>query len=44
MVCVMGLKAMGLKGEPLRTDVPMKSCGIVTFFDDAFEKGQMIFI
>jgi peroxiredoxin family protein len=44
MVCEMGLKAMDLNDKPLRGDVPVEAGGIVTFFNDAFENGQMIFI
>lgn len=44
MVCEMGLEAMDLNGEPLRSDVPVKSGGIVTFLNDAYKNGQMIFI
>ena len=44
MVCEMGLKAIALNDKPLRGDVPVEAGGIVTFFNDAFENGQIIFI
>ena len=44
MVCEMGLRAMGLEGEPLRDDVPLQKGGVVTFLNDASKDGAVIFI
>jgi hypothetical protein len=40
----MGLRAMDLDGKALRSDVPLEAGGMVTFFNDAFANGQMVFI
>ena len=44
MVCEMGLRAMGLEGEPLRDDVPLRKGGVVTFLNDASKDGAVFFI
>jgi peroxiredoxin family protein len=44
MVCDMGLRAMDLEGNALRSDVPLEAGGMVTFFNDASANGQIIFI
>ncbi len=44
MVCEMGLRAMGLEGEPLRDDIPLEEGGLVTFLSDASKDGAVIFI
>ena len=44
MVCEMGLRAVGLEGEPLRDDIPLEQGGVVTFLADASKAGVMIFI
>ena len=44
MVCEMGLRAMGLEGEPLRDDVPLQKGGVVTFLNDASKDGAVFFI
>jgi peroxiredoxin family protein len=44
MVCEMGLKALGLTLQDLRTDVPFKTGGVVTFLNDASSDGAMLFV
>ncbi len=44
MVCEMGLRAMELDIKTLRSDIPIQAGGLVTFFNDAFANGQMVFI
>ena len=44
MVCEMGLRAIGLEGQPLRDDIPIEEGGVVTFLNDASKDGAMIFI
>ena len=44
MVCEMGLRAVGLEGQPLRNDIPIETGGVVTFLHDASKDGAMIFI
>lgn len=44
MVCEMGLRAKGLKGARLRSDLDIEVSGVVTFMDDASRDGAMIFI
>lgn len=44
MVCEMGLRAIGLEGEPLRDDIPLEEGGLVTFLNDASKDGAVIFI
>lgn len=44
MVCEMGLRAVGLEGQPLRDDIPVEEGGVVTFLNDASKDGAMIFI
>jgi peroxiredoxin family protein len=44
MVCEMGLRAVGLEGQPLRDDIPLEEGGVVTFLNDASKDGAMIFI
>ncbi len=44
MVCEMGLRAVGLEGEPLRDDIPLEPGGVVTFLADASKDGVMLFI
>lgn len=44
MVCEMGLKAMEIDSEALRSDIPIKTGGLVTFFNDASSNGQMMII
>ncbi len=44
MVCEMGLRAVGLEGQPLRDDIPLEQGGVVTFLADASKDGAMLFI
>lgn len=44
MVCEMGLKAMDLRREDLRTDIAFDVGGVVTFLNDARKDGSVIFI
>lgn len=44
MVCEMGLKAMGLRREDIRDDLPIELGGIVTFLNDASKDGSVLFI
>ena len=44
MVCEMGLRAMGLEGAALRSDVPITAGGIVTFLNDASRHGAVVFV
>ena len=44
MVCEMGLKAMKIDSKALRGDIPIKTGGLVTFFNDASSNGQMMII
>ncbi|MDA1090799.1 MAG: DsrE/DsrF/DrsH-like family protein [Proteobacteria bacterium] len=44
MVCEMGLRAVGLEGQPLRDDIPVEQGGVVTFLNDASKDGAMFFI
>ena len=44
MVCEMGLKALNIDRKALRGDIPIKTGGLVTFFNDASANGQIIFI
>ncbi len=44
MVCEMGLRALDMKADNLRDDVPITVGGLVTFFNDASGDGSMVFI
>lgn len=44
MVCEMGLKAMGLKRDDIRPDLPIEVGGVVTFLNDASKDGSVIFV
>ena len=44
MVCEMGLQAIGIKNNPLRTDLSIEISGVVTFLNDASSSGIVIFI
>jgi len=44
MVCEMGLKALGMDPDALRSDVPVAKGGVVTFLADASKNGGMMFI
>ncbi len=44
MVCEMGLKARNLAADDLRTDVPVKPGGLVTFLSNASKGGSIVFI
>ncbi|KAF0111320.1 MAG: hypothetical protein FD149_2554 [Rhodospirillaceae bacterium] len=44
IVCETGLKAVGLKPQDLRPDVPIDIAGIVTFLADTSREGGMMFI
>ena len=44
MVCETGLKALGIRADALRRDVPVKSGGMVTFLAAAGTDGAMLFI
>ena len=44
MVCEMGLRALGLEGAALRSDIPITAGGIVTFLNDASRTGAMVFV
>lgn len=44
LVCEMGLKALGIKREDLRTDLKIDLGGVVTFLNDASKTGAMIFV
>ncbi len=43
-VCEIGLKAEGIDAARLRSDVPVKAGGIVSFLGDASGTGAMLFI
>jgi peroxiredoxin family protein len=42
IVCEMGLRAIGLKAEALRRDLPIEVAGVVTFLTDASPTGAML--
>lgn len=44
MVCEMGLRAIGLGRDDLRTDLPLQEGGIVTFLNDASAAGAVLFV
>jgi len=44
MVCEMGLRALGLTRDDIRTDLSMEMGGMVTFLNDASKDGSVIFI
>jgi len=44
MVCEMGLRAVGLEGQPLRDDIPLEQGGVVTFLSDASKDGAMLLL
>ena len=44
MVCEMGLKALGMDPDGLRSDVPVTKGGVVTFLADASKTGSMLFV
>ncbi len=44
MVCEMGLRAVGLTLSDLRQDLSYREGGIVTFLNDASDKGAMLFV
>lgn len=44
MVCEMGLRAMDLKRDDLRTDIKFDVGGVVTFLNDATKDGAVIFV
>ena len=44
MVCEMGLRALGLTREDIRSDLPMELGGVVSFLNDASKNGSVIFI
>ncbi len=44
MICEMGLRAEGITRSDLRTDIPLKEGGIVTFLNDASQNGTVLFI
>ncbi|MEG3617675.1 DsrE/DsrF/DrsH-like family protein [Magnetovibrio sp. PR-2] len=44
MVCEMGLKAFGIKHEDLRDDIPFSLGGVVTFLNDASDRGATYFV
>jgi len=44
MVCEMGLKALGMDPDGLRSDVPVAKGGVVTFLADASKDGAMLFV
>lgn len=44
MVCEMGMRAMGLDGKALRSDVPRHEGGLVTFLADASRTGAVVFV
>ena len=44
MVCEMGLKALDLKREDIRSDLNIEMGGVVTFLNDANKDGSVIFI
>jgi peroxiredoxin family protein len=44
LVCDLGLRAIGLERDQLRSDVTVETGGVVTFLSDASKHGAMIFI
>ena len=44
VLCEMGLRALGLDGEPRRADLPIEIAGVVTFLTDASRDGAVVFI
>jgi peroxiredoxin family protein len=44
LVCDLGLRAIGLERNQLRSDVPVETGGVVTFLGDASKHGATIFI
>ena len=44
MICEMGLRALEIDSKAIRSDIPIKTGGLVTFFNDASANGQMIII
>lgn len=44
LVCEMGLKAMDLMRDDIRTDLPIELGGVVTFLNDARQDGSVVFI
>ncbi|MCR4378086.1 MAG: DsrE/DsrF/DrsH-like family protein [Rhodospirillales bacterium] len=44
MVCEMGLKAFDIQHDDLRKDVPIALGGVVTFLNDASDRGAMYFV
>ena len=44
MVCETGLRALNLKLDDLRSDIPLTPGGLVTFLADASGTGAMVFI
>lgn len=44
MVCEMGLKALDLKRDAIRTDIAVELGGVVTFLNDAKKDGSVVFV
>mgnify|MGYP000173710700 FL=1 len=44
MVCEMGLKALDLKREDIRSDLTIELGGVVSFLNDANKDGSVIFV
>ena len=44
IVCEMGLRAMDIERQGLRSDVPIEAAGIVTFLNDATADGAVVFV
>ena len=44
IVCEMGLRAMDMGRQGLRSDIPIEAAGIVTFLNDATADGAVVFV
>ena len=44
IVCEMGLRAMDIERQGLRSDIPIEAAGIVTFLNDASADGTVVFV
>lgn len=44
MICEMGLRALGLEDQPLRSDLAVEPGGLITFLAGASKTGAMVFV
>lgn len=44
IVCEMGLRAMDIERQDLRSNLPIEAAGIVTFLNDASADGSVVFV